>query len=95
MKFKFSIFCFAMLALNAPQAKAEESQFIYEGRIDALYGYNMPSNRYKHNSPRDKTIYNLNLNLGWEKEFNDEWEVLMKAKEEYYKSAGKVLLKDL
>ena len=30
-----------------------------------------------------------------EKEFNDEWEVLMKAKEEYYKSAGKVLLKDL
>ena len=71
MKFKFSIFCFAMLALNASQAKAEESQFIYEGRIDALYGYNMPSNRYKHNSPRDKTIYNLSLNLGWEKEFND------------------------
>ncbi len=30
-----------------------------------------------------------------EKEFSDQWEVLMKAKEEYYKSAGKVLLKDL
>lgn len=30
-----------------------------------------------------------------EKAFNDEWDVLMKAKEEYYKSAGKVLLKDL
>ena len=71
MKFKLSIFCFAMLALNAIQARAQESQFIYEGRIDALYGYNMPSNRYKHNSPRDKTIYNLSLNLGWEKEFND------------------------
>lgn len=30
-----------------------------------------------------------------EKAFNDEWNVLMKAKEEYYKSAEKVLLKDL
>ena len=30
-----------------------------------------------------------------EKAFDDEWEVLMKAKEEYYKSAEKVLLKDL
>lgn len=30
-----------------------------------------------------------------EKAFNDEWDVLMKAKEEYYKSAEKVLLKDL
>ena len=30
-----------------------------------------------------------------EKAFNDEWDVLMKAKEEYYKSAGNVLLKDL
>ncbi len=30
-----------------------------------------------------------------ETKFNDEWEVLMKAKEEYYKSAGQVLLKDL
>ena len=27
--------------------------------------------------------------------YNDEWVVLMKAKEEYYKSAGNVLLKDL
>ena len=30
-----------------------------------------------------------------EKTFNDEWDVLMKAKEEYYKSTGNVLLKDL
>ena len=27
--------------------------------------------------------------------YSDEWAVLMKAKEEYYKSAGNVLLKDL
>lgn len=30
-----------------------------------------------------------------EKAFNDEWDVLMKAKEEYYKSTEKILLKDL
>ena len=30
-----------------------------------------------------------------EKEFSDQWEVLMKAREEYYKSASHVLLKDL
>ncbi len=30
-----------------------------------------------------------------DKEFSDEWEVLMKAKEEYYKGAEQVLLKDL
>ena len=30
-----------------------------------------------------------------EKEFSDQWDVLMKAREEYYKSASHVLLKDL
>lgn len=36
-----------------------------------------------------------NFKVDKEKKFNDEWEVLMKAKEEYYKSAAKVLIKDL
>ena len=30
-----------------------------------------------------------------DKTYNEEWAVLMKAKEVYYKSAGNVLLKDL
>ena len=36
-----------------------------------------------------------NFKVDTETRFNDEWDVLMKAKEEYYKSAGQVLLKDL
>ena len=30
-----------------------------------------------------------------DKEFHGQWETLMKAREEYYKSASQVLLKDL
>ena len=30
-----------------------------------------------------------------DEEFNDEWKVLTESREEYYKKASKVLLKDL
>lgn len=36
-----------------------------------------------------------NFKIDKEEEFNDEWKILMESREEYYKKASKVLLKDL
>ena len=36
-----------------------------------------------------------NFKIDKDEEFNDEWKVLTESREEYYKKASKVLLKDL
>lgn len=72
---KFKIIFFSLALLFPTLAQAADMEFIYSGRIDALYGYNMPSNRYKNNDPRDRMIYNISLNLGLEKEFNDDYKL--------------------
>lgn len=76
MKLKITIL--TIWALLFPQlSQAGDVEYIYSGRMDSLYGYNLPSNRYKHNTPRDRMMYNLSLNLGAEREFAEDYRLGM------------------
>ena len=70
---KLKTLLFSLACFFPALAQASEVEFIYSGRIDSLYGYNVPAGRYKHNDHRDHWINLFSLNLGLEKEFNADY----------------------
>lgn len=73
---KFKLFALSALALLWPvHTQAADAEFVYSGRVDSLYGYNMPDSRYKHNDHRDHWVNIFSLNLGIEKEFADDYQL--------------------
>ena len=45
---KLKTLLFSLACFFPALAQASEVEFIYSGRIDSLYGYNVPAGRYKH-----------------------------------------------
>ena len=70
---KLKTLLFSLACFFPALAQASEVEFIYSGRIDSLYGYNVPAGRYKHNDHSDHWINLFSLNLGLEKEFNADY----------------------
>ena len=64
---KLKTLLFSLACFFPALAQASEVEFIYSGRIDSLYGYNVPAGRYKHNDHRDHWINLFRLTWDWKR----------------------------
>lgn len=63
----------ALLFAFAGTVQAGETEFSYDARIDSLYGYNFPANKYKHRDHRGHWVNTFYLNTAIEHSFNNDY----------------------